>query len=90
MEKKNVSLIVSENHQVIIKSDELEFAYIRNIFESKNLYQVMVVIKGCHDVEPFKEGLVVASHDTLDEAKESLNKLIKGMIDTTGIEVVQL
>ena len=88
--EKNVSLIVSEDHQIIIRSDELEFAYIRNIFESKNLYQVVVVIKGCHDVEPFKEGLVVASHDTLEEAKDSLNKLIKGMIDTTGIKIVQI
>lgn len=88
--EKNVSLIVSEDHEIIIRSDELEFAYIRNIFESKNLYQVVVVIKGCHDVEPFKEGLVVASHDTLEEAKDSLNKLIKGMIDTTGIKVVQI
>ena len=88
--EKNVSLIVSEDHEIIIRSDELEFAYIRNIFESKNLYQVVVVIKGCHDVEPFKEGLVVASHDTLEEAKDSLNKLIKGMIDTTGIKIVQI
>ena len=88
--EKNVSLIVSEDHEIIIRSDELEFAYVRNIFESKNLYQVVVVIKGCHDVEPFKEGLVVASHDTLEEAKDSLNKLIKGMIDTTGIKIVQI
>ena len=79
-------LLVSENHQFVASTKDFEFAYIRNIFESKNLFQVVVMLKGCHDVEPFKEGLVFSSRDTLEEAKEDMNKLIKSMIDSTGIK----
>ena len=89
MEQK-VSLIESMDHKFLISSKDFEFAYIRNIFESKNLYQVVVMLKGCHDVEPFKEGIVIATHDTPEEAEQSMKKLVRGMIDTTGLEVVHI